>query len=400
MSRAAAIRWALVAVIAAAGLMAFVWLERPVVRALAGLPGSGETIAQLERSQAELKRLAVLDPANAEAYRARFDEAQTLANRLRILEHNRRTIASRVELALTSLVAATLLLVAVTVAVRQARDARRLHRLEGALDQLARGGSVAALADRRRDSIGTVAAMVERVSLAVGSERQRLETLKHLAVWQEAARRQAHELRAPLTTARLEVDRAAGQVAGGDGAAARASLADAVAELERLRVAIEHFAAFARLPAPRLHEDDLADVALDFAEVFATAWPGVRLTVETAGICPVRLDRPLLRQVLLNLCDNAARALGERGGTVVLRAQRLAGRWVSLDVVDDGPGVAAELRDRLFEPYATTAPLGQGSGLGLAISRKVMLDHGGDLELLDVAPGACFRMRLPAGEVT
>ncbi len=53
-----------------------------------------------------------------------------------------------------------------------------------------------------------------------------------------------------------------------------------------------------------------------------------------------------------------------------------------LDVADDGPGVAPEIRGRIFEPYTTTRKIGEGMGLGLAICRKILLDHGGDLELV------------------
>jgi C4-dicarboxylate-specific signal transduction histidine kinase len=66
-----------------------------------------------------------------------------------------------------------------------------------------------------------------------------------------------------------------------------------------------------------------------------------------------------------------------------------------LDVSDDGPGIAREIRPRLFEPYITTRPIGEGMGLGLAISKKILLDHGGDLELVPAARGAAFRLTLP-----
>jgi C4-dicarboxylate-specific signal transduction histidine kinase len=64
-------------------------------------------------------------------------------------------------------------------------------------------------------------------------------------------------------------------------------------------------------------------------------------------------------------------------------------------VADDGPGVAPDLRGRLFEPYTTSRRIGEGMGLGLAIARKILLDHGGDLELLAAsAAGTTFRLHL------
>ena len=69
-----------------------------------------------------------------------------------------------------------------------------------------------------------------------------------------------------------------------------------------------------------------------------------------------------------------------------------AGKEVTVDVTDTGPGVAPEIRNRLFEPYTTTRGIGEGMGLGLAISKKILLDHGGDL---DYIPDATFRLTFP-----
>ncbi|HSJ81119.1 MAG TPA: HAMP domain-containing sensor histidine kinase, partial [Thiobacillus sp.] len=66
-------------------------------------------------------------------------------------------------------------------------------------------------------------------------------------------------------------------------------------------------------------------------------------------------------------------------------------------VVDDGPGVAPEMRDRLFEPFATSKPQGQGTGLGLAICRRLAEEMGGTLALVESAPGRTrFQLSLPA----
>ena len=67
-----------------------------------------------------------------------------------------------------------------------------------------------------------------------------------------------------------------------------------------------------------------------------------------------------------------------------------------MTVADDGPGIPLDLRNRIFEPYTTTKAAGEGMGLGLAISRKIMLDHGGDLELAETtARGAVFALNFP-----
>jgi signal transduction histidine kinase len=103
------------------------------------------------------------------------------------------------------------------------------------------------------------------------------------------------------------------------------------------------------------------------------------------------LDRALLRQVLVNLCSNSEKS-GAQSVSITLSR---TGSEFAIDVSDDGEGVDLRIRERLFEPYVTTRPVGDGMGLGLAISKKIMLDHGGDLVLIDSAGGATFRLTLP-----
>ena len=68
---------------------------------------------------------------------------------------------------------------------------------------------------------------------------------------------------------------------------------------------------------------------------------------------------------------------------------------VSISVHDNGPGIPAALRGRVFEPFFTTKDSGKGTGLGLAVSYGIVRDSGGALDLLDVAAGCTFRVRLP-----
>lgn len=103
-----------------------------------------------------------------------------------------------------------------------------------------------------------------------------------------------------------------------------------------------------------------------------------------------------INQVLLNLLDNASRALA-RGGTIRVRAVHPTEDRYVITVEDSGPGVAPELRDHLFEAFVSTRAHGEGSGLGLAIASKVVEDHGGTI-VIDTSSelgGACFRIDLP-----
>jgi signal transduction histidine kinase len=103
-----------------------------------------------------------------------------------------------------------------------------------------------------------------------------------------------------------------------------------------------------------------------------------------------------LNQVWSNLIDNALDAVNE-GGQVEITARRERDRVV-VRVIDNGPGVPAEVRDRIFDPFFTTKPVGKGTGLGLDIVRRLIRRHNGEIEL-DSRPGRTeFRVTLPMSD--
>jgi signal transduction histidine kinase len=383
----------------AAAALVFFAFERELAGAWFTFGVHPEVTGLLERSLDDQKRLARSDPAHAPEYRRRFDTTQALLGRLRILALSRGEIVWRYEAVLLGLFAGILTLGSAVYAVREKRQGARLARLQGALAELAAGAGEVRVGERRRDLIGRIAAMVEETSRGIVRDRWRLASLENLSAWQEAARRQAHEMRTPLTAARLELARLPAE--GKTGRLAES----AMAEVERLGRLVQAFTAFARLPEPELVRRDLGPFLVEFVETFSAAWSNLALafTPPVGTALPALptlptiadFDPEMVRQVLVNLCDNSALALDGSGGRVTFSLGR-SGQWTYLDVADDGPGVAPSIRSRLFEPYVTTRRMGEGMGLGLAISRKILLDHGGDLELVDApGTGAVFRLLFP-----
>jgi signal transduction histidine kinase len=101
-----------------------------------------------------------------------------------------------------------------------------------------------------------------------------------------------------------------------------------------------------------------------------------------------------LNQVWTNLLDNAIDALGERG-TITIVSRRDAG-CVEVDVSDDGPGIPAAIRERVFDSFFTTKDVGRGTGLGLATARRIVVDrHDGALSVESEPGRTTFRVRLP-----
>ncbi len=199
----------------------------------------------------------------------------------------------------------------------------------------------------------------------------------------------AHEVRNPIGVIRGAVELVRARAGAALGARDREALEDVLGEVERLRRLTEDFLDLAREPALSPAPVDLASLAAEAARGVARAHP--ELAVELA-IPPlvVRADPVRLRQVLANLLDNAAYA----GARAVRIGAEAAGGRVKILVRDDGPGVDAAVRARLFDPFVSGRA--RGAGLGLAIARRIVERHGGALELADAGPpGAAFALTLP-----
>jgi signal transduction histidine kinase len=101
--------------------------------------------------------------------------------------------------------------------------------------------------------------------------------------------------------------------------------------------------------------------------------------------------------VFINLLMNAAQVMPD-GGTLSVRTALVAGEEIEAAVTDSGPGIPADVRERIFEPFFSTKREGEGTGLGLYICRNIVAEHEGRL-LLESVPGqgATFRVVLPIG---
>ncbi len=200
--------------------------------------------------------------------------------------------------------------------------------------------------------------------------------------------------------------------------AADARVLESLHEIEkaarRARDLVRQILAFSRNEAPERRAVQLPELMHETERLLhVTLPPGVTLLVEAPERLPAILaDATQVEQALLNLCTNAVQALGTQAGQVRMRArrvqpqQRLAerltltpGLYVALDVIDDGPGMDAATRARIFEPFYTTKPVGQGTGLGLPVVHGVMRTHGGAVDVQSApGQGSCFTLYFPAVE--
>ncbi|MER2565908.1 MAG: ATP-binding protein, partial [Myxococcaceae bacterium] len=211
----------------------------------------------------------------------------------------------------------------------------------------------------------------------------------------------AHEVRNPLSSIGLNVEMLGDQLEAAtfpdaqDSQEAKRLLSAVTREVDRITEITEEYLKMARLPAPALRNEDLVEIVqsvigfskeeLERAQVtVSTSLPGAPLTIQA--------DEGQLRQVFLNLFRNAREAMTAGGALRISVATE--GAEAVVRVEDTGPGLPAEVRDRLFEPFFSTKA--RGTGIGLSLSRQIVEAHGGKIGIDDsVQQGTTFVMRFP-----
>ena len=251
--------------------------------------------------------------------------------------------------------------------------------------------ALAAAADR----LGAPAA-AEAALQRLGQLDGEVQRLDRLAALGGLVAEIVHEIRNPLVSVKTFIqllpERADDEEFRGE------FLQVALEEVRRIERLLNVVLESARPGPPRAGEgSDVADTFESLGQLlaFRAADRGVSLGMNAADSLPrPRIGADALRQVLLNLSLNALDVTPE-GGSVVLVA-RASGSEITIDVRDQGPGVPADLRARLFEPFFSTKGAERPGGLGLGISRRLVEDAGGGIEVLDADEGgSIFRVTLP-----
>ena len=176
------------------------------------------------------------------------------------------------------------------------------------------------------------------------------------------------------------------------------------AAADRCARIVQTFLAMARRREPQrnpVDPNDLVSAALQLAE-YGLRTGGVTASLECEpDLPPILGDRDQLHQVLVNLIINAQQALEEGevlDKRLVIRTRSNGAGRIVIDIIDNGPGVPADLAGRIFEPFFTTKPQGSGTGVGLSFSHGIVEAHGGTLKVLPSPRGATFRIELPASD--
>ncbi|RIL09563.1 MAG: hypothetical protein DCC75_06205, partial [Proteobacteria bacterium] len=260
----------------------------------------------------------------------------------------------------------------------------------------------------RGESLGTVLLLDDITELS---------RVQHLAAWREVAQRIAHEIKNPLTPIQLSAQRLAkivgenvdsSQPAGGADTTSKLlecsqTIVENVSSIKRLA---NEFSNFARMPHADFQPSSLNSLISTTIAPFAASHSDIVFQFIADNEMPdVFIDQEQIRRIIINLIDNAIQALNSSGQLTERKLITIRSyydrrkRLASFEVVDNGPGIKAADRARIFEPYFTTRK--GGTGLGLAIVSSIISDHQGDVRVYENQPrGTKFIIDLPVAQRT
>lgn len=361
-------------------------------------PSAGARAAIDDIAESGRDLLAVIDTTqlSTDVKAALESHTETLSNRTAMAR--RAEVVSRLAAGAAGIIALVVAVAIVAVSVTLARRwsayvsapieelthwVRRIEQRQ-ALPEQPRGRGAPEF-DELRSALRDMSTALERI-------RQQEIEQERLQAFRETARQVAHEMRGPLTSMRLAIGQIS-KVNSFSGDTANVALEVLQDETRRLELLAQEFSDFGRLPEGPEAPIDVSDMLEGIVSSSVPVHCPVRQQIESG--LTVRGHFEPLRRAVQNLVRNAVEASESAG--IELNAKRVkddSNNSVCIEIVDHGPGVPQELREKIFEPYFTTKEL--GTGLGLAIVRQTVTALGGSAVVTHVdGGGARFILTLP-----
>ncbi|MDO5103940.1 MAG: ATP-binding protein [Lautropia sp.] len=232
------------------------------------------------------------------------------------------------------------------------------------------------------DGSGDHVLVIDDISDVVSAQRA--------IAWSEVARRLAHEIKNPLTPIQLAAERMQFKLEPALDEAGQELLArntrTIVTQVNALKVMVDEFRDYARLPAAQLSPLDLNELIAELLTLYADTDPTLTIRARLAPDLPkIMGDAGQIRQIVHNLLKNANEATEQESlrlievSTDLIHNSQGERSGVRLSVRDNGPGFSPQVLPRVFEPYVSQKA--KGTGLGLAIVKKIVQEHGGTIEV-------------------
>ena len=245
-----------------------------------------------------------------------------------------------------------------------------------------------------RDDEGKNAGMV-----AVFEDLTELQKAVRSAAWREIARRMAHEIKNPLTPVQLSAQRLQrkyGDKLGGDGAVFQECTQTIINQVEVLKNLVNEFSHYARMPVTNPKQNDLNGIIAESVALFQDAHKDIHFDFQYSKDMPkINIDGEQIKRVMVNLLDNAVAAVAGKAGVIdIATFYDKYSRKARVEVKDNGCGVPAGYKIKMFEPYFSTKKA--GTGLGLSIVSSIISDHRGHISVRNnPAGGMIVAFELP-----
>lgn len=343
----------------------------------------------------ELRAERPVDPR----WRADAAHLQGALQILRVAQENRENLERSFWIPFLLIYGATLLIAALASWGLGRGIVGPVDRLVAATERVAAGDWDVRVESRGPGELSRLTDGFNHMVNTLDAQSRSLVELEKMAGWREMARTLAHEVKNPLTPIQLTVEEIERRYEGDD-AKYRALLSECtrivIEEVESLRNVVERFREFSRPVELRPVASNLNGIVADVAALQRDLHSTTDLDAELGE---VDVDPDRLRQLLMNLAENARNVLGQAGGRLHFVTRRLGDDRVKLRVEDDGPGIAEEERDRIFEPYKTGRA--GGLGLGMALAKGIVLAHHGEIRVEESNwGGAAIVLELPRHQPT
>jgi len=294
-------------------------------------------------------------------------------------------------------------------AILARRITRPLNRLVEGTVRIAKGDFSQAMVDTSGDEVGDLARSFNEMIRQLLHARQRMEEANRKLVQHEKlasigrmAATIAHEIRNPLTSAKLNIQKVVEEERFAE--AVKTHLGMSLEGIDQIERFIKELLNFTRVPELSLESWPIEQIVEESLKVVADTLAEKGIVIEkscAAGLPHVFVDADKMRQVFLNILRNAQEAL-EAGGRIHIACDVVEDglrKKVRVRITDNGPGIPDKVRPNIFEPFFTTKP--SGFGLGLPNARKIVEQHNGTIHLVRKrGRGSSFVVLIPAEEAS
>ena len=232
--------------------------------------------------------------------------------------------------------------------------------------------------------------MIDDITMMIQAQRD--------AAWSEVARRLAHEIKNPLTPIQLSAERIKHKLGSKlnkeDTDILDKAVSTIVNQVDAMKTMVNEFSEYARAPKLNLELTDINETIKEISHLFENS--GIKITTTLLkGLPKIKVDVNMMRQVLINLIQNAQDAMinNTKKPSIKINTNKYK-NYLILSIEDNGPGFSADILKKAFEPYVTSKS--HGTGLGLAIVKKIIEEHEGTIAIENIkSGGANINIQLP-----